>query len=163
MHKAEKKRKITGTGGSDKTAVVGARNRETGTVKATVVGKGNVSKDQLEGVVYEVVEAGATVYTDLHHGYRYLGRDFDHDTISHSGEYVRGQVHTNGIENFWALLKRGLHGTYVSVQPEHLFRYVGERVFTYNRRDLTDLGRFAEVLQAAAGRRLTYAELTGKD
>lgn len=77
-------------------------------------------------------------------------------------EYVRGRVHTNGIENFWALLKRGLHGTYVSVQPFHVFRYLDERAFTYNQRDLTDLGRFTALLQGAAGRRLTWAELTGK-
>ena len=74
--------------------------------------------------------------------------------------YVDGRVHTNGIENFWALLKRGLHGTYVSVAPEHLFRYLDERVFTFNLRDLTDLGRFTAVLSAVSGRRLTYAELT---
>lgn len=75
---------------------------------------------------------------------------------------VDGLVVVNGIENFWALLKRGLHGTYVSVEPFHLFRYIDERVFTFNLRDLTDFGRFVAVLQAASDRRLTYAELTGK-
>ncbi len=71
-----------------------------------------------------------------------------------------GQVHTNGIENFWSLLKRGLNGTYVSVEPFHLFRYLDERVFTFNERGLTDLGRFSTVLASIADRRLTYAALT---
>ena len=73
-----------------------------------------------------------------------------------------GQVHTNGIENFWSLVKRGLHGTYVSVEPFHLFRYLDERVFTYNQRGLGDYGRFEAVLAAVAGRRLTYAGVTGR-
>jgi len=81
--------------------------------------------------------------------------------VDHAECYVNGQVHTNGAENFWSLLKRGLHGTYVSVEPFHLFRYLDERVFTFNQRELSDLGRFAAVLSLAAGRRLTYAELTG--
>lgn len=67
------------------------------------------------------------------------------------------------MENFWALLKRGLHGTYVSVEPFHLFRYLDERVLTYNMGDLNDLGRFIAVLSMASERRLTYAELTGSD
>lgn len=73
-----------------------------------------------------------------------------------------GQVHTNHMENFWSLLKRGLHGTYISVEPFHLFRYLDERVFTFNLRDMNDYGRFTAVLRACAGRRLTYAELTGR-
>ncbi len=74
---------------------------------------------------------------------------------------MSGRVHTNGIENFWSLLKRGLHGTYVSVSPIHLFRFIDERVFTFNHRDLTDFGRFTMVLNNVAGRRLTWSELTG--
>lgn len=77
-------------------------------------------------------------------------------------EYVCGRVHTNGIENFWALLKRGLHGTYVSVEPFHLFRYLDERMFTFNKRELSDFGRFVALLHQAVGRRLTYAKLTAK-
>lgn len=82
--------------------------------------------------------------------------------MDHAERYVEGRVHTNGLENFWSLLKRGLHGTYVSVNPKHLSRYLDERVFTYNMRGLNDYGRFATVLRSVAGRRLTYAELTGK-
>ena len=73
-----------------------------------------------------------------------------------------GQVHTNYMENFWSLFKRGLNGTYVSVEPFHLFRYLDERVFTFNKRKLDDYGRFMAVVQSVAGRRLTYAELTGR-
>jgi transposase-like protein len=112
--------------------------------------------------VQQHVAPGATVYTDALDSYTGLAGEFTHETVDHAECYVRGQVHTNGIENFWSLLKRGLHGTYVSVEPFHLFRYLDERVFTYNMRDLTDLGRFAAVLSMAAGRRLTYAELTGR-
>ena len=82
--------------------------------------------------------------------------------MDHAECYVDGQVHTNGVENFWSLLKRGLHGTYISVEPFHLFRYLDERVFTFNLRALDDYGRFSTVLRLAAGRRLTYAELTGQ-
>ncbi len=88
--------------------------------------------------------------------------DYKHETIDHAIEYVRGRVSTNGMENFWALLKRGLRGTYVSVEPFHLFRYLDERAFAFNNRELTDLGRFASVLSAVSGRRLTWIEVTGR-
>jgi hypothetical protein len=86
--------------------------------------------------------------------------DYAHEVIDHAEEYVDGRVHTNGIENFWSVLKRGLHGTYVSVEPFHLFRYLDERVFTFKERDLTDLGRFSALLGSIADRWLTYAALT---
>lgn len=108
------------------------------------------------------MEPGATVYTDALESYSGLSDDFDHETVDHAERYVEGQVHTNGTENFWSLLKRGLHGTYVSVEPFRLFRYLDERLFAYNLCELNDLGRFEAVLGAAAGRRLTYAELTGQ-
>src|SRR5205823_7302868 len=87
---------------------------------------------------------------------------YEHETIDHAAKYVDGRVHTNGVENFWSLLKRGLNGTYVSVEPFHLFRYLDERAFTFNERGLDDLQRFHKVLSAVAGKRLTYSELTGK-
>jgi hypothetical protein len=90
-----------------------------------------------------------------------LASEYDHKVVDHAEKYVDGQVHVNGVENFWSLLKRGLHGTYVSVQPWDLFRYIDERVFTYNERDLTDLDRFLVVLGTVAGRRLTYKALRG--
>jgi len=98
----------------------------------------------------------------VHPGYSGLEDVYSHKTVDHAEKYVDGRVHTNGLENLWSLVKRGLHGTYVSVDPSHLFRYLDERVFTYNLRDLDDYGRFAAVLRRAAGRRLTYAELTAK-
>jgi hypothetical protein len=91
-------------------------------------------------------------------GYHGLDALYSHETVDHVERYVDGRVHTNGIENFWSLLKRGLHGTYVSVEAFHLFRYLDERVFTYNQRGLGDYGRFEAVLGAVTGRRLTYAE-----
>jgi transposase-like protein len=112
--------------------------------------------------VRDTASEGSTLYTDALRSYGGLGEDYDHTTIDHAATYVNGRVHTNGIENFWSLLKRGLHGTYVSVAPMHLFRYIDERVFTFNMRDLTDLGRFTMVLQQVSGRRLTYADLTGE-
>lgn len=159
MHPAVRRRKITGTGGKDKTLVVGARQRD-GQVRASVAP--DRKRSTLHGYVMQNVEPGSTVYTDALESYTGLSRTFEHETVDHAEQYVEGQVHTNGMENFWSLLKRGLHGTYVSVEPFHLFRYLDERVFTFNLRELDDYGRFTTVLRLAAGRRLTYAELTGK-
>lgn len=159
MHAVDRKRKITGTGGVDKTIVVGALQRG-GDVRATVVADRTAST--LQGYVSENVEEGATVYTDALNAYTGLATDYEHETVDHAVEYVSGQVHSNGIENFWSLLKRGLHGTYVSVEPYHLFRYLDERVFTFNNRHTTDLDRFALVLSSIAEKRLTYTALTGK-
>jgi transposase-like protein len=119
-----------------------------------------VGEDTLAANVARWVEPGSTVYTDHAKAYHGLGKTFAHSSVRHGSEYVRGQVHTNGIEGFWSLLKRGIHGTYVSVDPSHLFRYVDERMFAYNLRDLNDLGRFTMLLGNVAGNRLTYSELT---
>jgi hypothetical protein len=81
--------------------------------------------------------------------------------VNHAEEYVRGNVHTNGIENFWSLLKRGIKGTYVSVEPFHLFRYLDEQAFRYNERKGNDGNRFVEAASTVFGRRLTYKELIG--
>lgn len=159
MHKDVKARKITGAGGKDKTVVAGALERN-GEVRAEVLP--DKRRPTLQGHVKKHVAEGADLYTDLHQGYWGLGSIYRHETVDHAQEYVDGQVHVNGMENFWSLLKRGLHGTYVSVAPFHLFRYLDERVFTYNLRDRSDYGRFEAVVRAAAGRRLTYAEATAK-
>lgn len=158
MHKDVRKRKITGTGGKDKTAVAGVLQRG-GDIRASVVP--NRKKKTLQATVKAHVAPGASVYTDTLSSYSGLSAEFDHETVDHAERYVDGHVHTNGVENFWSLLKRGLHGTYVSVEPYHLFRYLDERMFTYNLRGLNDYGRFEVVLRAVAGRRLTYADLTG--
>jgi transposase-like protein len=157
---ARERRGITkrGGGSSYKTVVMGFRERETGKVRAQVIpdAKGTT----LRPAVDAAVKAGSSVYTDAWRGYTGLESRFDHQTVNHAEHYVDGRVHTNGIENFWSLLKRGLNGTYVSVEPYHLFRYIDERVFTFNERHLTDLGRFTAVLGAIRSKRLTYATLT---
>jgi transposase-like protein len=158
MHKDVRKKKITGTGGKDKTAVAGVLQRG-GEVRATVIP--DRKKKTLQATVKAHVAPGASVYTDTLSSYSGLSAEFDHETVDHAECYVDGRVHTNGIENFWSLLKRSLHGTYISVEPYHLFRYLDERMLAYNLRGLSDYGRFEAVLSAVSGRRLTYSELTG--
>jgi transposase-like protein len=102
------------------------------------------------------------MYTDELRSYRDLLVDYTHEVIDHTEAYVRGQVHTNGMENFWSLFKRALKGTYVSVEPFHLQAYADEQCFRFNNRKLTDAERFAIVMSQIVGRRLTYDELTGK-
>ena len=162
MHRSVRERKGMSKGGGsiDKTVVMGMRERG-GNVRAEVIP--NVKADTLKPRVHEAVKAGSKVYTDQWRGYTGLEGRYDHETVNHLETYVEGRVHTNGIENFWALLKRGLNGTYVSVEPFHLFRYLDERVFTYNLRDRTDSERFSAVLGSVAGRRLTYVEAIGQD
>jgi len=109
------------------------------------------------------VAAGSAIYSDALMSYQDLKPTFAHQVIDHAESYVDGQVHTNGLENFWSLLKRGLKGTYVSVEPFHLFRYLDEQVFRYNFRELAHDGlRFEHVASHILGKRLTYAEVTGK-
>jgi transposase-like protein len=160
MHKDVRARKITGTGAQDKAVIVGIKGRDGGEIRARVVT--DRKKATFVGNIVENVEFGASVYTDAHTNYRGLHRMYAHETVDHAQTYVEGRAHVNGLENFWALLKRGLSGTYVSVEPFHLFRYLDERLLAYNLREMSDYGRFATVLKAATGRRLTWAELTGK-
>lgn len=166
MHK-NKKPKGTGRSGKAvgamaKTIVVGMLERK-GRVKAEVV----VERSQpvLHGLVVKHISNDATLFTDEWGGYK--GVNLQHEFVNHAETYVRGLVHTNGLENFWSLLKRGLGGTYVSVEPFHLFRYIDEQAFRYNNRatpdnPLNDSDRFALVVSQIVGRRITYAELTGK-
>lgn len=150
-----------------KTAVMGILERETRQIRAKVVP--NVRREVLQSEILKNVERGSSVYTDDAGGYRYLPVDqFVHAVVDHEKEYVNGRVHTNGMENFWSLLKRSLKGTYVAVEPFHLDRYVDEQVFRYNNRatkdnPLTDSDRFCLAVTQAVNKRLTFAELTGKD
>ncbi len=148
-------------GNSDKAIVVGALERG-GHVRAKVVS--DRSALTLIPFVQSNIQEGATIYTDEHYPYGGLrSAGYKHAPVNHSKkQYVVGRSTTNSLECFWSLLKRGLHGTYVSVQEQHLFRYIDERAFTYNLRALTDLERFQTVLRQTADRRLTYEELTGK-
>jgi transposase-like protein len=159
MHKAKRARVITGTGGKDKTVVMGMLERG-GTVRAIVVD--NRRKSELQKQVREHVEAGSAIFTDELLSYDGLDSDYQHAVINHAVEYVNENVHTNGMENFWSLLKRGLHGTYISVEPFHLFRYIDEQAFRFNNRKMTDAERFDIGVREIVGKRLTYAELTGK-
>lgn len=160
MHLSKRERRITGTGGKDKVAVMGLLERG-GKVRTKVIG--NRKKALLQAEVKKHVEAGSALYTDALPSYSGLAEDYMHQVIDHAVAYVDGQIHTNGLENFWSLLKRGINGTYVSVEPFHLFRYLDEQVFRYNnRKDKTDAQRFSLAVRQIVGRRLTYAELTGK-
>jgi len=102
------------------------------------------------------------VYSDVLRSYDQLENEFVHKVINHSKEYVRGHVHTNGIGNFWSLLKRSLGGTYISVEPFHLFRYLDEQSFRFNKRKDTDFQRFLEVIRTITSKRLEYRQLTGQ-
>ena len=122
----------------------------------------NTRKYRLHAEVHDAVRYGATVYSDELKSYDDLDATYVRDVINHAKTYVRGSVHTNGMENFWSLLKRTLKGTYVSVEPFHLFRYLDEQVFRFNSRKTTDGKRFQDLLSRLVGRRLTYDHLTGK-
>jgi transposase-like protein len=162
MHKAERERRGIDKGRPNpkaKTAVLGMIERG-GAVHAEVVP--NIKAKTVRPRIYESVQVGSRLYTDALSTYSSMNMAFDHKVIDHAERYVDGQVHTNTIENFWSLVKRGLGGTYISVEPFHLFRYLDERVFTFNMREHTDFNRFSAVLQAIAGRRLTYAGVTGQ-
>jgi transposase-like protein len=164
MHKAARGRKITGMGGKDKVAVMGILERggkaAGSTVRVKVVD--NTKKKTLQSEIRDHVSAGSAIFTDALKSYEGLD-EFQHEVIDHAVEYVRGEVHTNGLENFWSLLKRGIHGTYVSVEPFHLFRYLDEQAFRYNnRKGLNDGQRFDIAVRRIVGKRLTWDQLTGK-
>ena len=160
MHRAKRERVITGTGGKDKAIALGMVERG-GKVRTFAVP--NRRKHELHGKVRENVKAGSALFTDSLQSYNGMSADYRHAVVDHAVEYARGNVHTNTMENFWSLVKRQLHGTYISVEPFHLFRYLDEQSFRYNGRKLTDAERFAIVCSQVAGRRLTWDKLTGKD
>lgn len=159
MHRDRRAKSIKGTGGAGKAAVMGLLERN-GKVRAKVIA--DSSRETLHGEVRSHVEAGAELFTDGHKGYHGLHADYIHQVIDHAEKYVDGQIHTNGIENFWSLLKRGIKGTYVSVEPFHLFRYLDEQSFRFNARKGKDADRFVEAVGSITGKRLTYDELIGK-
>ena len=158
MHGEKRERVITGTGGRDKTAVMGILERG-GKVRTKIVD--NTKKKTLQSEVREHVLAGSAIFTDALKSYEGLD-EFQHEVIDHAVAYVNGEVHTNGLENFWSLLKRGLHGTYISVEPFHLFRYLDEQAYRFNQRHLTDSERFSIAVKRIVGKRLTFDQLTGK-
>jgi transposase-like protein len=159
MH--EKRRKHVGTGGIGKTAVLGILKRKTNKSGSKVRTKiiPNAKAETLQPAIRAAVEPGSALFTDAWASYRGLSQDYKHEVVDHAIEYVRGNVHTNGIENFWSLLKRTIKGTYVSVEPFHLGRYLDEQAFRFNEREDNDFGRFKSVLSSVSGRRLTYKDL----
>ena len=144
MHKAERERKITGTGGMGKTAVMGLLERHGvdghSKVRAKVVP--NVRRATLRPEIKGNVAEGSEIFTDALKSYADLSDAYTHAVIDHAECYAKGKVHTNGLENFWSLLKRSIKGTYVSVEPFHLFRYLDEQSFRFNTRKLSDGMRF---------------------
>jgi len=158
MHKG--KRRAKGTGGIGKAVVMGLLERH-GEVRTQVVSE--VKGRTLRPEVLKHVEPGTTLYTDELASYRGLEAEYAHKVINHAEAYAKGNVHTNGMENFWSLLKRGIKGTYVSVEPFHLFRYLDEQAFRFNNRLHKDDGeRFIAAMRQVADRRLTFGQLTGK-
>jgi hypothetical protein len=166
MHAKRRGRIKDGWEKDNKTIVMGMLDRETRQVRAKVIP--DVTRLTLQNEILKQVTHGGKVYTDSAVGYTGMRmQNFVHEAVNHIEEYVRGDVHTNGIENFWSCLKRGLNGTYVAVEPFHLERYIDEQMFRFNNRatkdnPVDDRDRFMLALSQISGKRLTYAELTGK-
>ena len=160
MHKDKREVKIKGRGPGGKVVVMGLLERR-GNVKTKVVPDNRRKTVQPE--VRATVQPGSEVFTDALASYTSLDPEYIHQVIDHAESYVKGKVHTNGMENFWSLLKRGIKGTYVSVEPFHLFRYLDEQAFRFNRREDEDSARFQRVLRSSSGRRVTYRRLIGED
>jgi hypothetical protein len=168
MHKSKRQRLTREQGmqgGRGKTVVIGALERG-GQIRARVIG--DRKYPAVHGAVRDFVETGSQIMTDEFSGYLGLSSEYEHQFVNHLEKYVDGQVHTNGVENFWSLLKRSLGGTYVAVEPFHLFRYVDEQAFRFNNRatrdnPLDDSDRFDAAVRQIVGKRLTYSELTGKE
>ncbi len=164
MHKRRRAKKIKGTGGLGKAAVIGLLERHGpdghSVVKLKIVP--SVRHSALLPEVREHVASGAEVFTDQWVSYRGLEADYIHKVIDHAESYAEGKIHTNGLENFWSLLKRAIKGTYVSVEPFHLFRYLDEQAYRFNARKVNDAVRFLSALHGIIGRRVMYQELIGQ-
>ncbi|MEO7191748.1 MAG: IS1595 family transposase [Vicinamibacterales bacterium] len=165
MHKGKREQAIKGRGHSGKAAVMGLLQRHSGKgqskVRLEVVP--TTRKNVLHPIVEQHVEDGSSVYSDALKSYQNLGLYYQHQVVDHAECYVRGEVHTNGLENFWSLLKRAIKGTYVSVEPFHLFRYLDEQAFRFNSRDGNDADRFVATMKQIEGRRVMYKDLIAKD
>jgi transposase-like protein len=162
MHKSKRVKGLNYSAGNGKTIVMGMLERG-GKVRAGVIKDRRL--ENMRPAVESNVTTGANIMTDEHSCYPMIAKDaYFHEVINHVEGYVREHIHTNGIENFWSCLKRGLNGTYISVEPMHLDRYVDEQVFRFNNRHNKggDASRFKAVLKDVVGRQLTYAELTGR-
>jgi transposase-like protein len=167
MHQSRKERVIKGSRGGHigKVAVMGLLERHglDGHSRVRVSVAKSVKRYAVQEHVRANVEPGSNVYSDSLLSYRGLAEDYIHGVIDHGEKYVDGKIHTNGLENFWSLLKRSIKGTYVAVEPFHLFRYLDEQAFRFNNRKDNDAGRFADVASGVVGKRVTYKGLTGAD
>ena len=174
-NKHKDKKRNAGRGSVGKAVVLGILERGNGTkdengnrrrmeervfsqVQATVIR--DTSRETLQAEIKCRVHDGTTIYTDAHRGYNGLEESYIHAYIDHAVKYAEGRVTTNGIENFWSLFDRIVHGTYIKPEPQHLSRYVDEQAFRFNKRSGTDLTRFLQTLTQVSGKRLTYDELT---
>lgn len=166
MHDHKRKARAIGKSGfAHKMAVVGILQRGDSAVHSRVLARliRDVTGPRLHRFVRGSVAPGSALMTDSARSYKKLADEYVHEAVNHAEEYVRGHIHTNGIENFWSLLKRTIKGTYVSVDPLHLQRYIGEQTFRFNERKGTDYIRFATVVSCIIGNRLTWKELTTHD
>ncbi len=162
MHRRKREMMIQGRGAVGKTIIHGILQRgETSQVRTAVVKADDAA--ELVPLVRRHVKYGGNVYTDAAASYGELCFTHLHKAVDHTRQYVEGEIHTNGLENFWSLLKRSLNGTYVSVAPFHLYRYAAEQVFRFNNRVTSDWLRFEQTLRQIGGKRLTFRTLTGKD
>ena len=166
MHVDVRKRRIPSQGSKQNKVIVMGMLERGGNIRTSIVE--NRLRMTMHKEIKENVHAGAALFTDELGGYQGLAPEYKHEIVDHATRYVDGRIHTNGLENFWALLKRGLSGTYISVEPFHLFRYLDEQVFRYNNRNrkkapVSDRQRFQRVLAQVAGKHITYSELTGKE
>ena len=162
MHKSKRPKGVALQGGRGKAIVLGMLERG-GKVRASSIA--DRKKVSMAPPIHSIIKAGSHIITDEHTTYPFVAKPYFHEVINHVESYVQGHIHTNGIENFWSCLKRGLHGTYIAVEPIHLDRYVDEQVFRFNQRHNRggDAARFKAVLKDVVGRRLTYATLTGRE
>src|SRR6266576_2141359 len=162
LHKHKKTGK---TGMVGKTAVLGLLEREAGDKPSRVRCKvmKHVRVPDIDPTVRANVEKGSEIITDKFSSYYRLPDEYIHQVIDHAVSYAEGHVHVNCLENFWSLLKRALKGTYVNVQPFHLFRYLDEQAFRFNERKDNDKGRFLKAIASFAGKRLMYSNLIGQE
>lgn len=164
MHKSKKEKVIKGRGTIGKVAVMGLLERHGLDDKSSKVQTKiltDTSRNTIPPAVKQSVEKGSNLITDALSPYDDLNTEYVHEVIDHAEAYVRGHVHTNGIENFWSLLKRAIKGTYVSVEAFHLSKYLDEQSFRFNERKDDDSGRFQSVVSGITGKRLTYNQLIG--
>ena len=164
MHKDKREKAIRGRGGMGKVAVMGLLERhgigdKPSKVQTKIIS--DTSRRTIPPAVRESVTSGSNLITDALYSYNDLDNDYIHEVIGHAESYVNGHVHTNGIENFWSLLKRAIRGTYVNIEPYHLTRYLDEETFRFNTRKTDDAGRFQSVVNGITGKRLTYNQLIG--